>query len=78
MHISYILQLVGIFFLSNSRTYSDNVMALESLRNGVAAEFSLSFTTSRLILYRGGSVSNDINKNHMCINKNRLLIYTFK
>ena len=42
MHISYILQLVGAFSMSNSKTYSDIVMALELLRNGIGAEFCLS------------------------------------
>ena len=46
-------------------------MALESLRNGIGAVLSL-------MKYRGSSVSNDINKNHVYINKNHLLICTFK
>ena len=50
MHISYILQLVGAFSFNNSKTYSDIVMALESLRNGIGAEFSLSWNIEEVAL----------------------------
>ena len=50
MHISYILQLVGAFSLNISKTYSDIVMALESLRNGIGTEFSLSWNIEEVAL----------------------------
>ena len=50
MHISYILQLGGAFSLNNSKTYSDIVMALESLRYGIGAEFCLSWNIEEVAL----------------------------